>query len=109
MDRAIFVIKATQGPTLVARKERLLAHQIWVQYIIVFLRTRDMTAVVESLTFAESEASNLLSRCGYPGDATSVVRGSALKALGGYRQWKAKIIELTCFQDNYTSESESAV
>ena len=109
MDRAILIINATQGLTPVARKELLLAHQIGVPYINVFLRTYDMTPGVESLTFAENEGSDLLSRCGYPGDATSVVRGSALKALGGYRQWKAKIIELTCFQDNYTSESENAI
>ena len=61
-------------------------------------------AAGESLTSIENEASNLFPHCEYQGDATSIVQGSALKALDGYREWKAKIIELKVLLDNYVSE-----
>ena len=87
----------------------MIAHQSRVSYVIVFHRTCDLAADEEPLTIVENEASNLLSQCGHPGDATSVVLRSVLKALGGYREWKAKIIELKRFLDSYISESENAI
>ena len=82
----------------------MLVHQIGVTYVIFFLRRRDLAAAEESLTFIEDETSNLLPHCEYQADATSIVQGSALKALDGYRQWKAKIIELKGPLDIYVSE-----
>jgi len=81
MDGAILVIAATDGPMAQTREHILLAKQVNVPYIVVFLNKVDMVDDEEELELVEEEVRDLLSKYGFPGDEIPVVRGSALKAL----------------------------
>ena len=81
MDGAILVVSAADGPMPQTREHILLAHQVGVQYIIVFLNKCDMVDDEELLELVEMEVRELLSEYGFPGDEIPIVKGSALKAL----------------------------
>jgi elongation factor Tu len=101
MDGAILVVAATDGPKAQTREHILLARQVGVPYIVVFLNKVDMVDDEELLELAEMEIRDLLSFYGYPGDTTPIIRGSALGALNGDPKWEAKILELLDVLDNY--------
>ena len=81
MDGAILVVSAADGPMPQTREHILLAHQVGVQYIIVFLNKTDMVDDEELLELVEMEVRELLSSYEFPGDDLPIIRGSALKAL----------------------------
>ena len=83
MDGAILVVSATDGPMPQTREHILLARQVNVPAIVVFLNKVDMVTDKELLDLVEMEVRELLTKYGYPGDKTPVIRGSALKALQG--------------------------
>jgi elongation factor Tu len=101
MDGAILVVAATDGPKAQTREHILLARQVGVPYIVVFLNKVDLVDDEELLELAEMEIRDLLNFYGYPGDTTPIVRGSALGALNGDPKWEAKILELLDVLDNY--------
>jgi elongation factor Tu len=101
MDGAILVVAATDGPKAQTREHILLARQVGVPYIVVFLNKVDMVDDEELLELAEMEIRDLLNFYGYPGDTTPIIRGSALGALNGDPKWEAKILELLEVLDNY--------
>jgi elongation factor Tu len=111
MDGAILVIAATDGPMAQTREHILLAKQVNVPYIVVFLNKVDMVDDEEELELVEEEVRDLLSKYGFPGDEVPVVRGSALKALEAAKQgktdeWVEKIYELMDAVDNYIPTPE---
>jgi elongation factor Tu len=81
MDGAILVVAATDGPMPQTREHILLAHQVGVPNIVVFMNKCDMVEDSELLDLVEQEIRDLLTKYSYPGDATPIIRGSALKAL----------------------------
>ncbi|MGI6174506.1 MAG: GTP-binding protein, partial [Christensenellales bacterium] len=81
MDGAILVVSAADGPMPQTREHILLAHQVGVGYIIVFLNKTDMVDDEELLELVEMEVRDLLSEYGFPGDDIPIIKGSALKAL----------------------------
>src|ERR1041384_5878107 len=83
MDGAILVVSAPDGPMPQTREHILLAHQVGVPYIVVFLNKADMVDDEELLELVEVEVRDLLSKYDFPGDKTPIVIGSALKALEG--------------------------
>ncbi|WP_367670683.1 elongation factor Tu [Sodalis-like secondary symbiont of Drepanosiphum platanoidis] len=101
MDGAILVVAATDGPMPQTREHILLARQVGVPYIIVFMNKCDMVEDEELLELVEMEVRELLSRYDFPGDTTPIIRGSALKALEGNKIWFNKIIELSDILDKY--------
>ena len=94
MDGAILVVAATDGPMPQTREHVLLARQVGVPYIVVFLNKCDAVDDPELLDLVELEVRELLKSYGFPGDEVPVIRGSALGALNGEPQWEAKIDEL---------------
>ena len=101
MDGAVLVVAATDGPMPQTREHILLARQVGVPYIIVFLNKCDMVDDEELLDLVEMEVRELLSEYKFPGDDTPVIRGSALKALEGDAAWEEKIVELATTMDSY--------
>ncbi len=101
MDGAILVIAATDGPMAQTREHILLAKQVGVPRIVVFLNKCDMVDDEELLELVEMEVRELLSEYGSDGDETPIVRGSALKALEGEADYVAKINELMDTVDAY--------
>ena len=101
MDGAILVIAATDGPMAQTREHILLARQVGVPYIVVFLNKCDMVDDEELLELVEMEVRELLSSYEFPGDDTPIIRGSALKALEGEAEWQEKIWELMEAVDTY--------
>ena len=93
MDGAILVIAATDGPMAQTREHILLARQVGVPYIVVFLNKCDMVDDEELIELVEMEVRELLSSYDFPGDDTPIIRGSALKALEGDPVWQEKIWE----------------
>ena len=93
MDGAILVVAATDGPMPQTREHILLARQVGVEYIVVFLNKCDLVDDEELLDLVEMEVRDLLSEYDFPGDDIPVVRGSALKALEGDEDAKKKILE----------------
>jgi elongation factor Tu len=83
MDGAILVVSAADGPMPQTREHILLARQVGVPYIVVFLNKCDMVDDKELLELVEEEVRDLLTKYGFPGDKTPVVKGSATKALDG--------------------------
>lgn len=81
MDGAILVVSAADGPMPQTREHILLAHQVGVQYIVVFLNKVDMVSDPELIDLVEAEVRDLLTKYKFPGDTVPVIRGSALKAL----------------------------
>ena len=94
MDGAILVVSAVDGPMPQTREHILLARQVNVPYIVVFLNKCDLVDDTELLDLVELEVRELLSKYQFPGDDVPVIRGSALKAIEGDKQWTAKIEEL---------------
>src|SRR6058998_2886591 len=101
MDGAILVVSAMDGPMPQTREHILLARQVNVPRIVVFLNKCDMVDDPELLDLVELEVRELLSKYEFPGDDTPVIRGSALKALEGDAAWEAKIMELMDSVDSY--------
>lgn len=101
MDGGILVIAATDGPMAQTREHILLARQVGVPRLVVFLNKCDMVDDEELIDLVEMETRELLSEYDFPGDDIPVVRGSALKALEGDPQWVAKIEELMNYVDDY--------
>ena len=94
MDGAILVIAATDGPMAQTREHILLARQVGVPRMVVFLNKCDMVDDEELLDLVEMEVRELLTEYGYDGDNTPIIRGSALKALEGDAAYEEKIGEL---------------
>jgi len=94
MDGAILVVSAMDGPMPQTREHILLARQVNVPAIVVFLNKCDLVDDAELLDLVELEVRELLSKYQFPGDDIPVIRGSALKAIEGDKQWVAKIEEL---------------
>ena len=94
MDGAILVIAATDGPMAQTREHILLARQVGVPKMVVYLNKCDMVDDAELLDLVEMEIRELLSEYGFDGDNTPIIRGSALKALEGDSGWTGKIHEL---------------
>ena len=101
MDGAILVVAATDGPMPQTREHILLARQVGVPYIVVFLNKCDMVDDEELIDLVEMEVRELLSEYGFDGDNAPVIRGSALKGLEGDATWTAKIDELMEAVDTY--------
>ena len=101
MDGAILVIAATDGPMAQTREHILLANQVGVPRIVVFLNKCDMVDDDELLELVEMEVRELLSEYGFDGDNTPIVRGSALKALEGEAKYVDAINELMNTVDEY--------
>ncbi len=109
MDGAILVVSAADGPMPQTREHVLLARQVNVPYIVVFLNKADMVDDPELLELVELEVRELLSRYEFPGDDIPVIAGSALKALEGDPEWTPKIIELMEAVDSYIPEPQREV
>ena len=101
MDGAILVVAATDGPMPQTREHILLARQVNVPRIVVFLNKVDMVDDPEMLELVEMEVRELLSFYGYDGDNTPIILGSALGALNGEPKWEEKIMELMDAVDNW--------
>jgi elongation factor Tu len=106
MDGAILVVSAADGPMPQTREHILLARQVGVPYIVVFLNKVDMVDDEELLELVEVEVRDLLSEYEFPGDDVPVISGSALKALEGDEEYTAKIVELAEALDTYIPEPE---
>src|ERR1700736_6202063 len=104
MDGAILVVAATDGPMPQTREHILLARQVGVPYIVVFLNKVDMVDDPELLELVEVEVRELLSAYDFPGDDIPFITGSALKALEGEEEYKGKILELAAALDTYIPE-----
>ena len=101
MDGAILVIAATDGPMAQTREHILLARQVGVPRIVVFLNKCDMVDDEELIDLVEMDTRELLNEYGFPGDETPIIRGSALGALNGDPKWVAKVEELMDVVDEY--------
>ncbi len=101
MDGAILVVAATDGPMPQTREHILLARQVGVPYIVVFLNKVDLVDDEELLELVEMEVRELLDTYEFPGDDTPVISGSALGALNGETEWEDKVIELMSAVDSY--------
>jgi len=110
MDGAILVVAATDGPMPQTREHILLARQVGVPYIVVFLNKCDMVEDKELIDLVEEEIRDLLKKYEFPGDITPIIRGSALKALenpsGEYGQ---AILDLTKALDEYIPEPKREI
>ena len=104
MDGAILVVSAADGPMPQTREHILLARQVGVPYIIVFMNKCDMVDDAELLELVEMEVRELLSEYEFPGDDTPVVRVSALKALEGDADAAAQVLELMAQVDAFVPE-----
>ena len=101
MDGAILVVAATDGPMPQTREHILLARQVGVPYIVVFLNKCDMVDDEELIDLVEMEVRELLTEYGFDGENCPVIRGSALGALNGDPKWEEKIDELMDAVDTY--------
>src|SRR6187455_939929 len=106
MDGAILVVSAADGPMPQTREHILLARQVGVPYMVVFLNKADMVDDEELLELVEVEVRELLSEYDFPGDDIPFVIGSALKALEGDPEYTAKIVELAEQLDTYIPQPE---
>ncbi|MDF9825233.1 elongation factor Tu [Breznakia sp. PF5-3] len=104
MDGAILVVAATDGPMPQTREHILLANQVGVDKIVVFLNKCDMVDDDELVDLVEMEVRELLSEYNFDGDNAPVIRGSALKALEGDAAWVEKINELMDAVDEYVPD-----
>jgi elongation factor Tu len=109
MDGAILVVSAADGPMPQTREHILLARQVGVPYIVVFLNKADMVDDEELLELVEVEVRDLLNEYEFPGDDIPFVIGSALKALDGDEEYVQKIIDLAEQLDTYIPEPERAL
>ena len=106
MDGAILVIAATDGPMAQTREHILLARQVGVPYIVVFLNKCDMVEDEELIELVEMEVTELLESYGF--EDCPIIKGSALKALEGDKEWQDKIWELMDTVDEYIPTPERA-
>ncbi|MFM8301828.1 MAG: elongation factor Tu, partial [Gemmatimonadota bacterium] len=104
MDGAILVVSAVDGPMPQTREHILLARQVNVPRIVVFLNKCDLVEDAELLDLVELEVRELLSKYGYDGDNAPVIRGAAVKAIEGDQKWIDKIQELYDALDTYIPE-----
>jgi elongation factor Tu len=104
MDGAILVVSAVDGPMPQTREHILLARQVNVPQIVVFLNKCDLVEDAELLDLVELEVRELLSKYDYPGDEAPVIRGSASGAIQGDKKWVEKLEELYAALDNYIPE-----
>jgi elongation factor Tu len=104
MDGAVLVVSAVDGPMPQTREHILLARQVNVPYIVVFLNKCDLVEDEELLDLVEMEVRELLSKYEFPGDDVPVIRGSASKAIEGDAAWVGKIDELFKALDDYIPE-----
>ena len=111
MDGAILVCSAADGPMPQTREHILLARQVGVPYIIVFLNKCDMVDDAELLELVEMEVRELLSKYDFPGDDIPIIKGSALKALEGDQSpiGEPAILELAAALDSYIPTPERAI
>ncbi|MCH3967563.1 MAG: elongation factor Tu [Atopobiaceae bacterium] len=101
MDGAILVIAATDGPMAQTREHILLARQVGVPYIVVFLNKCDMVDDEELIDLVEMETRDLLTEYDFPGDDIPIIRGSALGALNGEEKWVQSVRDLMKAVDEY--------
>src|SRR5437870_1118625 len=104
MDGAILVVSALDSVMPQTREHVLLARQVGVPKIVVFLNKCDAVDDAEILELVEVEVRELLSKNGFPGDDTPVIRGAALPALNGDAKWEDKIVELGDALDSFIPE-----
>jgi elongation factor Tu len=104
MDGAILVVAATDGPMPQTREHILLARQVGVPAMVVFMNKVDMVDDEELLELVELEIRELLSSYEFPGDDIPIIKGSALGGLNGEPQWEATIDELMAAVDSYIPE-----
>jgi len=111
MDGAILVVSAADGPMPQTREHILLARQVGVPYIVVYLNKADMVDDKELLELVEMEVRELLSKYDFPGDKTPIVIGSALKALEGDKGelGEGSILKLAAALDSYIPEPKRAI
>jgi len=109
MDGAILVVSAADGPMPQTREHILLARQVGVPYIVVFLNKVDMVDDEELLELVEMEVRELLTEYSFPGDDIPIIKGSALGALNGEAQWEDRIMELMDSVDSYIPTPERPV
>jgi elongation factor Tu len=110
MDGSILVVAATDGPMPQTREHILLARQVGVPYIVVFLNKCDMVEDKELIDLVEEEIRDLLKKYEFPGDTTPIVRGSALKALENPSGEDAKpVLDLIKALDDYIPEPQREV
>ncbi len=101
MDGAILVVAATDGPMPQTREHILLAHQVNVPKVLVFMNKVDMVDDEELLDLVEMEVRDLLTFYEFDGDNSPVIRGSALGAMNGEAKWEDKVMELMDAVDSY--------
>ncbi len=101
MDGAIIVVAATDGPMPQTREHILLARQVNVPRLVVFMNKCDMVDDAEMLELVEMDMRDLLAQYDYDGDNTPIIQGSALGALNGEAQWVDKVMELMEAVDNW--------
>jgi elongation factor Tu len=106
MDGAILVVSAADGPMPQTREHILLARQVNVPYVVVYLNKTDMVDDEELIELVEEEVKDLLNEYDFPGDDTPIIRGSALKALEGDEEAVKSILELASTLDSYIPEPE---
>ncbi len=109
MDGAILVVAATDGPMPQTKEHVLLARQVGVPCMVVFLNKCDAVEDEELIELVEMEVRELLSKYQFPGDDVPVIRGSALGALNGEPQWEAKVEELMEAVDKYVPRPDRAI
>jgi elongation factor Tu len=109
MDGAILVVAATDGPMPQTKEHVLLARQVGVPCVLVFLNKCDAVEDTELIDLVELEVRDLLTKYQFPGDDVPVIRGSALGALNGEPQWEAKVEELMEAVDKYVPRPDRAI
>ena len=109
MDGGILVVSAADGPMPQTREHILLARQVGVPYIVVYLNKVDMVDDEELLELVEMEVRELLTEYGFPGDDIPVIQGSSLGALNGEQKWVDAIMELMDAVDSYIPTPERPV
>src|SRR5215203_2270719 len=106
MDGAILVVSAADGPMPQTREHVLLARQVNVPYVVVYLNKTDMVDDADLIELVEEEVRDLLKEYEFPGDDTPIIKGSALKALEGDEEAQKSILELAEALDTYIPEPE---
>src|SRR3989441_517038 len=109
MDGAILVVSATDGPMPQTREHVLLAKQVNVPKIVVWLNKCDLVEDAELLELVEMEVRDLLNKYGFPGDTTPIIRGSATKAIAGDPAWVGKVEELYDALDSFIPEPKREI
>jgi len=109
MDGAILVVASTDGPMPQTREHILLARQVGVPRLVVFMNKVDMVDDEELLELVEMEIRELLDFYDYDGDNTPIIQGSALGALEGKEEWQEKVMELMDAVDTYIEQPEREV